>query len=274
MDRYVLVPLDGSLGAEAVLPHAVALAQALGDGLALLRVVAPTPLDDAGDAAAEARAAGAVHAARDYLREVAAHLHGSRLVVATAVLDGDPAAVIREQCALDPEIAAVVLARRCAGLPGGRTVAALLAAPPVPLLLVPAGAPPPAAYRHMLAAVTCGPPLDGVLTLARELAGAAHGRLVLATTPCRPTPALPATIHELALQQVPTCTLLLDGEPGAALLRACTALRCDLVLVPADAAGGAPGLAARVAGEAPVPVLLVPPDAARPARAAALTATA
>ena len=53
MQKYILVPLDGSTLSEAILPHAVAVAQATKSALLLLQVLEPVFAEQALDQASE-----------------------------------------------------------------------------------------------------------------------------------------------------------------------------------------------------------------------------
>jgi len=90
MFRSILLPLDGSVLAEAALPHAVALAEAFGAPLLLLRVIpvrqrggaAPLDIIDRRLGQAEAGA---------YLDALASELRQRGLTVSAEVLEGHPA---------------------------------------------------------------------------------------------------------------------------------------------------------------------------------------
>lgn len=94
----VLVPLDGSAVAEMALPVAAGLADDLGDGLLLLRVVPRPGLDFGPDALVATvladELAAAQAAARTYLVGLAGRLSLPGRSVATAVRVGEVAAVI------------------------------------------------------------------------------------------------------------------------------------------------------------------------------------
>jgi nucleotide-binding universal stress UspA family protein len=94
--RQIVVPLDGSAGAEVALPVAVALARSLKLPLALLRVVAVPPpfLQDATIGVRADYAALLDHltvGAETYLAKVAAQFPGEGVNLGTAVWTGYPA---------------------------------------------------------------------------------------------------------------------------------------------------------------------------------------
>ena len=87
MYKRILVPLDGSALAEAVLPHAQELAQCCGAELVLLRVaVAPGFVIDPVEAWA-----AAVEEAKDYVSGRAKTLEGRGLKISAKARWGDPA---------------------------------------------------------------------------------------------------------------------------------------------------------------------------------------
>ena len=97
MYKHILITLDGSARSEAVLPHAIGVAQAVGAELTLLRVVDAVNTDwsERGalgkgtiDAGAQSLFVG--HAQR-YLDHIAAPLRSSGIAVRTLVKQGAPA---------------------------------------------------------------------------------------------------------------------------------------------------------------------------------------
>ena len=92
--RQVLVPLDGSLRAEAALPYAARLSSDDGDCLHLVSVVRPTIPWPAGavnedEEQARAAVAAAGERARQYLQGVAKAVAVPQRQLKTAVIDGD-----------------------------------------------------------------------------------------------------------------------------------------------------------------------------------------
>lgn len=93
----LLIPLDGSRFAEAVLPHATGLARVLGGRIVLVSVVEPELTRSYAFAETSFVPAWPVEAnreAEDYLHEVARRLEADGLVVQTIVRQGWPADVI------------------------------------------------------------------------------------------------------------------------------------------------------------------------------------
>ena len=92
----ILVPLDGSSFAEAALPHAAALAAALGGGILLLYVLEP-PMGSysyPGVGLVQESLEEEHRQAESYLQEVAQRLRSDGLSVQTVVREGWPADVI------------------------------------------------------------------------------------------------------------------------------------------------------------------------------------
>jgi len=97
MYHRILVPVDGSEHSEAALPHAVALARALGSHIALVRaVVAPTlvgsmnevALPPSFDAGKERRAV------EEYLEGLAEGVRARGVSISCMVLEGPPGQVV------------------------------------------------------------------------------------------------------------------------------------------------------------------------------------
>jgi nucleotide-binding universal stress UspA family protein len=93
--RKILVPLDGSVASEAILPHAAALARMCGAGIELVRVVVP---DDIAEPVVTSHGLdGDVPAARDELRRIATRV-GAELaplvVRSTIAIAEQPAKII------------------------------------------------------------------------------------------------------------------------------------------------------------------------------------
>jgi nucleotide-binding universal stress UspA family protein len=93
MFEHILLPLDGSLLAECVLPHAVALARAFNARITLLRVLAPSDDENGNGLRPIDRIDWSVRrqAAESYLAEVAERLQGLDLTISHVLLEGAPA---------------------------------------------------------------------------------------------------------------------------------------------------------------------------------------
>lgn len=102
--RRILLPLDGSAAAEAILPHAAALAAVEGAELHLLRVIDPLPVPELLPFAEryrmdEARVAEARGQAAAALDQIARRLRGAGAAVTIEVAEGaQPARVILDVC--------------------------------------------------------------------------------------------------------------------------------------------------------------------------------
>jgi nucleotide-binding universal stress UspA family protein len=194
MTRQILVPLDGSALAEAVLPQAAALAHTNDAELTLFRVVAPTELGQTngwGPVPATIRA-GWVEAALAHvsaeLEAVAVPLRSIGLVAQTEVLvAGDVASAIIGRAERDSRTLMIAMATHGRSGVGrwvlGSVAEKVLLGAPTPLLLVQAreAASADVCYRTIVV------PLDGsafaeqALGQAQALASATRATLVLVT---------------------------------------------------------------------------------------------
>lgn len=150
MNTQILVPLDGSALAEAVLPQVVTLARSMSGSLTLVRVVPDMvlarPLDGAFPTTPDMWEGyeREPEIAREYLATVAERLRAEKLGVETAVLEGDPARSIVHYAEGHPHVEMIAMSTHArTGL--GRLVLGsvsehVLHATPVPLMLIhPAG---------------------------------------------------------------------------------------------------------------------------------------
>ncbi len=168
MERQILVPLDGSTLAEAVIPHALMLARTSGSSIHLVRVVIPNTILQTYNWPVVVPEA--VHytleidqkAAQTYLEEIAKQINSQNILVHTTVLIGDPAQTILQFVHEHPSIREIALTTH--GRSGikrwllGSVAEKLIHATPVPLLVVrskPVQTLPGATYR------TVTVPLDG-----------------------------------------------------------------------------------------------------------------
>lgn len=299
MDHQILVPLDGSERAAMVLPHVATLARALGRGLALLRVmptagtlehmVWPTGVALANPVGLEA----ALATARAALRAAAAPWQVAGLPVSYEVRAGDPAEEILA-AAQRPAIDLIAMSTHGRGGVGrwllGSVAERVLAAAPVPLLLVrapaPDSAPLPAAYRTILV------PLDGsacaelALGEAAALARATGAGLRLLTVTISAemvamagmealwltgefekqerelAAALAATARRLAATGLAVETALVAGDPATEILAASAREHADLIMMSTHGRRGwdrwlLGSVALKVVRHAHTPVLLV-----------------
>jgi nucleotide-binding universal stress UspA family protein len=138
----VLVPLDGSAQAAAVVPTAAALARVRHSELLLLRVVVPEKPDGNGEAGAQAHEETQAEA-QSYLEQVAAEIRGPDLPVTIATAFGYPTTRIVETIHQDPFITKVVMATHGAGEGPerifGHTAEEVLRTAGVPVMLVRGG---------------------------------------------------------------------------------------------------------------------------------------
>ena len=214
MQAEILVPLDGSLVAETVLPQAVTLARALTGSLTLLRVTPPTlgaePLAEAIQAPVITYRPRPVDRdqADSYLAGVAKQLEATGVPVRIVVLRGDPATAIVQYVQEAPDVRLIAMATH--GRSGmsrwvfGSVAEKVLRAATVPLLLVRPGddgmAPPPV---HALPYRTIVVPLDGspfaeqALDQAYALAAATGASLLLVAVAPEPDEFLAAEVGDI-----------------------------------------------------------------------------
>jgi len=116
MQSHILVPLDGSVAAETVLPHAIALARTADSIIILVRVIslpfAVEPLSWSADTLVSSGRTDRdeMKVASAYLAGVANHLRTVGVVVQTEVLEGDPATRIVERAGWYPTTVLVAMA--------------------------------------------------------------------------------------------------------------------------------------------------------------------
>ncbi len=146
MERQILVPLDGSTLAEAVLPHATQLAQVTASNLHLLRVVIPPTVTPslAWPMPAPINTERWVEAERStaqtYLDNIAAMLAKEGITARTTVLEGDPATSIIAFAQENANVREIAMASH--GRSGfnrwimGSVAERVLTSTPVPLLVV------------------------------------------------------------------------------------------------------------------------------------------
>lgn len=142
MQHQILIPLDGSALAEAILPHAVAFARATGSTLTLLAVIPLTVVYDPTYGPLVMPEQGQkelVAVTRDYLATEVLRLETEGLLVHTEVLEGDVATSIVSYAEHDPSIQLIAMASRGRSGVGrlvfGSIAAQVLQATTTPLLL-------------------------------------------------------------------------------------------------------------------------------------------
>jgi nucleotide-binding universal stress UspA family protein len=147
MIQTILLPLDGSVWAEAAVPHAVALASRLGARLLLVRAVRVRALPGQDAWTVRARATEVVHA---YLARIAAVVQAMSpsLPVGVAMPSGSPCQAILDEATLEQAGLIVMTSHGATGLTPrgvGRVAAGVMANGEVPVLLVRPSAPAGAA---------------------------------------------------------------------------------------------------------------------------------
>jgi nucleotide-binding universal stress UspA family protein len=196
LEHQILVPLDGSVLAENILPHAEVLARSSACGLLLLHVITPVETSQMrlwsaatpADLRRQAEEA-ALTRTHTYLAAVAARLQTEGLSVRTEVMsDHDPAGAIIDRAAGDPAIRLIALATH--GRSGlsrwvlGSVAAKLLPAASTPLLLLRASDHtgvyiPESRYRTIVVPLDGSASAEQALEQARPIAAACRATLVL-----------------------------------------------------------------------------------------------
>lgn len=300
MNQHILVPLDGSAIAEAVLPHAERFARLSGSSLTLLHVATELERSQThfwvAAAPAELRQQwerAALTETHSYLAALASRLQASGLSVRTEVLAAEDAAgAIVAFAQADPGLLLVAMATHGRGGLGrwvvGSVAAQVVRAAPKPMLLVRAcedRAPlPMTPYRTIVI------PLDGsalaeqALAQALRLPGVAEATLVLVgAVPGRDSAAEPAepglpdsaepcerylsrVARRLRAEGVTARARLVFGAPSDAILRASSEERADLIVMASHGRSGVSRLvlgsvAEEIVRHADLPVVLVRPVA-------------
>ena len=198
MQPQILVPLDGSPGAETIFTPLIPLARATGSGLTLVQAV-PIDLGVVSMLGAQLPAEPTpeeqtrVHQdASGYLADVAGRVGRPGEPIQTAVLDGEPSAAILAYVIDHPEVRGVAMATH--GRQGltrwifGSVAEEILHQAPVPVLLLrrpavapPAGAGAGAELRTIVVPVDGSAFAEGALDQACHLAQATGASLVLVT---------------------------------------------------------------------------------------------
>ena len=189
----LLVPLDGSLTAESVLPHARGLAASLGASVRLLHVLEHGRAGGLSRDSVESRRHRAE--ARSYLDQVAEPLRASGLEVDTAVAEGRPARqVIFEARRWEADLIALSshghggadqfslggIAHKIVSRAGVSILLSRASLPPDH------GAPEVASYRRVIVPVDLSRRSDWALSIGVRIAQAAGGEIELLHVVCVP----------------------------------------------------------------------------------------
>jgi len=286
MTRKILVPLDGSVTAEAVLPYAVALARAAGDALLLLRVVTPTEISQSlfwkTTIPQELRrewTEAVLTRANVYLASMAERLRAMGVHVLFDVQPAeDAAAAIVARAGGETTIGLIAMTTH--GYGGalrwafGSVAGKVLHAAPTPLLVVRSngGAHLPvleASYRTICV------PLDGstlaeqALIEAELLATRTGARIVLLSVVAQPADEaadaeeyIGRIANRLRADQFKVTTHVVAGTPAEQIIRVAAEEQADLIMMATHGRTGLQQLwlgsvATRVVHGANIPVLLI-----------------
>jgi nucleotide-binding universal stress UspA family protein len=204
--KQILVPLDGSAVAEAIVPHARVWAQTIDASLLLLQVIRAPRVDDPltglvsdPDTNPYPVWEAQREQARTYLDTVAAHLAAEQVPVETAIREGDPATIITASASATPDIVGIAMCTH--GRSGldrvifGSVAEAVMHAVPKPLLVLGHRPPhddtiPAGPYRTILVPLDGSPAAEVALRQAQLLAAPTNAILVLVTVAPAPNDAL------------------------------------------------------------------------------------
>lgn len=269
MFERILVPLDGSPLAEAILAQVRGILHYKDAEVVLVRTISVLPIVE--EAGRSQLAAESEELADEYLRKHEERLSKMGVRVRRVVRHGPPAEAILDLAA---EMKATLVAMSTHGRTGlsrwvfGSVAEKVLRAGPVPLLLVrsfPTKPPDALRFRTILA------PIDeslAVLPAVAELARLYDARVVLLNV-CtgHPECAVPvpemARAHEiLRKQSLNAEPVMRKGDPAEQILEACRELNADLIAMSTHGRSGVSrwvlgSVAEKVLRTATVPMLIV-----------------
>jgi nucleotide-binding universal stress UspA family protein len=260
MEARILVPLDGSAVAEAILPAAANLARITGGALTLLRVVSPPPaLDPFGLVPAATLTwtglPAALNVARHYLDAVAEDLRDPEtplgapgaVPVQIEAVPGDPAATIVDYAAQRPSVQWIAMATH--GRSGiarwlyGSVAEQVLQTTDTPVLLLrpaPSAEAPPlpgGLWHHIVVPLDGSPLAERALAQARMLAVASGATLALVTALSleanvpQITAYLETTAGQLRAEGVDVQTYSRFGEPAPVILQVAQEVQAGLIVM-------------------------------------------
>jgi nucleotide-binding universal stress UspA family protein len=246
----IMVPLDGSPAAEAVLPHASTLALVTRSVLHTVRVVEPYESYRAEHNISQAPERGYAHEAHeaefrdasDYLASVRRRLDGQGLEIESEVLEGDPALTLVQRAECDPGITMSAMTTHGSSGQGcwplGSVTKKVLCATGKPLLLVhpEEGIRIPPVHRYHAIVVPLDGSLlaEGALAQARTLARGTGATILLFSVVPSPDDMglLPSGVH------LPVSVSSWQGEVEA--------ISCYLQRIAREVCDRAPGLSVEV----------------------------
>ena len=194
MFERILVPLDRSPLAECVLPHAVAVARALGSQLMLLHILSQSDTQDYLRAVDPLEWQLRRAEAESYLEGVRARLLEVGVAAQTKVLNGDAAEQILAFARENQVGLAIVSSHGQSGLSGwnvSSVVQKVTVRAPISLMIVRAYQPVEPnlgglRYRRMMVPLDSSPRAESVLPLAAALARTSEAQVVLTHVVQRP----------------------------------------------------------------------------------------
>ena len=255
----ILVPLDGSEGAEAILPIIVDLAREGVYDLDLLRVVKSPDRRGAAEA---------------YLGQVREDLAGKQVRAVARVVCGDPGEeIVREARGNPPDGVALTMLRRG---PAARVSASLLGNSPVPLIVA-----RPGVRRGDWTRLVVG--LDGfagaeeVLSAAVGIAGRMRATIhllhiglpilpfddrkgAISVPRSKAEAYLKGVCERLEARKIPAIPRKREGAPGPAICRYAEEIDAGLICVASAECGSGEGVTESILRGAPCPVWVCPRD--------------
>lgn len=286
MTRQILVPLDGSVTAEAVLPYATSLAHATGASLLLLRIVTPGEISQSlfwkTTIPSELRrewTEEVLARANIYLSSIAERLRSMNLRASFDVQPAeDAAAAIVARAEHEPGVGLIAMTTH--GYGGalrwafGSVAAKVLHAAPTPLLVVRSngGARPPAtevAYRTICVPLDGSPIAEQALGEARLIAACTGAALVLVgVVPHADDGAAEARAYlerkaeDLRAHRIDVRARVVEGSPADQIIGTAESEDVDLIVMATHGRTGLQHLwlgsvATKVVHDSALPVLLV-----------------
>lgn len=279
MFERIVVPLDGSIAAEAVLPKVARLLHRVNSHVVLVRAVPPPP--ESGPASVELHAAMR-DAAEKYVRGVAARLRRDGIQASGLTATGNPSDVIAD-AARDGASLIAMSSHGRTGLPRvayGSVAAEVLRSDGPPVLTVRSflsagGVPVPADWLEVPFGNVLVP-FDGsreslsVLPWVEEIARLFSSRVVLMSVVEDDFPSMLSSVEEqeldasaerLAAQGIPVIRIRRRGDPAEEILEGAEQFSADLIAMSTHGRSGFRRLmlgsvTEKVLHRSPVPVLI------------------
>jgi nucleotide-binding universal stress UspA family protein len=231
MFERILVPLDGSRRAEAILRPLDWLATSPASEILLTRAC---PLRPVGAFEAVALMPADVEEARGYLERVAADLRAQGRRVRTLLREGPAAEAILDAAAEEKATLVVLSTHGRTGFSRfvfGSVTEKVLRASPTPVMVFPAFAPfRPEAPRQILVPLESDETASSVVPLVTDLARATKARVLLLHAG-KEASFLQSAAASLAAEGVEGAAHVVHGEPAAGILETASDCGADLLVM-------------------------------------------